>query len=122
MNVACPSCGAMNDSNAKFCSECGTHLAPAKGDAPPKSAPTQPPQQVMQPQPPITNKIYRTRNNKVFLGVCGGLAKHLNMDPDLVRILTVLLFLFTGGSILIAYIVAALLIPYDPNELPPQMV
>lgn len=65
---------------------------------------------------PLQKKFYRSRQNSMVLGVCGGLAKHLDMDPDLVRFLTVLLFLFTGGTVLIAYLVAGLIFEYDPTE------
>ncbi len=118
MKVACPSCGATNESTAKFCSECGAHIVPLKGEPPNHSPPTQPGYNAP-PYAPIEKKFYRSRNNKVFLGVCGGLAKHFDMDPDLVRVITLLLFLFSGGSVLIGYLIAALIFPYDPNEVSP---
>ena len=63
----------------------------------------------------MEKKLYRSRNDKKICGVCGGLAKYLNMDVTVVRLLTVLLTLFVGGG-LIAYIVAALVMPEEPEN------
>lgn len=54
-------------------------------------------------------KLYRSKTNRMICGVCGGLGEYLNIDPTIIRLLTVLLA-FTGGGI-IAYIVAAIVIP-----------
>lgn len=48
-------------------------------------------------------------------GVCGGIAEYFEVDPVLVRIVWVLLFIF-GGLGLIAYILAAIIIPRRPLE------
>jgi phage shock protein PspC (stress-responsive transcriptional regulator) len=47
-------------------------------------------------------------------GVCGGLARYWNTDPTLLRILTVVLTLATGGAFLVGYIIAWIAIPDDP--------
>jgi phage shock protein PspC (stress-responsive transcriptional regulator) len=52
-------------------------------------------------------------------GVCGGLADYLNMDPTLVRILTVVIALFTGIPVVL-YIVALFVVPEEPTGFPPQ--
>lgn len=62
------------------------------------------------PNPP--RKLERSRNNRVLGGVCAGVAKYLNMDVNLVRILTVVLSLFTGVPV-VAYIVALFLMPEE---------
>lgn len=49
-------------------------------------------------------------------GVCGGIAKYFNIDPTLVRLAFVLIALWAGSGIL-AYIIAAIIIPDDPNEM-----
>lgn len=54
-------------------------------------------------------KLYRSKTSRMICGVCGGLGEYLNIDPTIIRLLTVLLA-FTGGGI-IAYIVAAIVIP-----------
>ena len=48
------------------------------------------------PYPPQPPKAGAKPSNRILGGVCGGLAEYLNMDPTLVRILTVLISLFTG--------------------------
>ncbi len=64
----------------------------------------------------MEKKLYRSRTDKTICGVCGGLAKYLNMDVTIVRLLAVLLTLFVGGG-LIAYIVAALIMPEEPENI-----
>jgi phage shock protein C len=60
-------------------------------------------------------KLYKSRKNKVVDGVCGGIAEYLDMDPVLIRLIAVLFF-FTGGATLIAYIVGMIIIPHQPPE------
>ena len=64
----------------------------------------------------MEKKLYRSRTDKKICGVCGGLAKYLNTDPTIVRLLVVLLTLFVGGG-LIAYIVCALIMPEEPENI-----
>jgi phage shock protein C len=59
-----------------------------------------------------TNKLYRSNTEKVFGGVCGGLADYLNIDVVILRIIFVLLALFGGGGVLI-YIVLWIAIPAE---------
>ena len=62
----------------------------------------------------MEKKLYRSRTDKKLAGVCAGLAKYLNMDVTVIRLIMVLLTLFVGGG-LIAYIVCALVIPEEPD-------
>ena len=64
----------------------------------------------------MEKKLYRSRTEKKLCGVCGGVAKYFNMDPTIVRVLTVLLTLFVGGGLL-AYIVCALIMPEEPENI-----
>jgi phage shock protein C len=57
-------------------------------------------------------KLYKSRNDRMICGVCGGLAEYLHMDPTIVRLLMVLIG-FTGGGV-IAYLIAAIVIPEQP--------
>lgn len=62
-------------------------------------------------------KLYRDMKNKAISGVCAGLAKYLDMDLTLVRLLAVLIGLFVGGvPVLIAYIVCVAVVPEEPND------
>jgi len=58
-------------------------------------------------------KLYRLRLDRKLAGVCGGIAKYINVDATLIRLLWIL-FCIAGGSGIIVYIVAALLIPEEP--------
>lgn len=64
-------------------------------------------------------KLERSRSNRVVGGVCGGLANYANVDPTLVRILTVVISLSTGVPIVL-YLLALFLIPEEPDTEPPQ--
>ena len=46
--------------------------------------------------------------------MCGGLARYWNTDPTLLRILTVVLTLATGGAFLVGYLIAWIAIPDEP--------
>jgi phage shock protein C len=62
----------------------------------------------------MSEKLYRSNNQRMILGVCGGIAERFGWDPTLVRLAFVLLF-FTGGSGLLAYLVGAIVIPRAPQ-------
>ena len=64
-------------------------------------------------------KLYRSQNNKMIAGVCGGIADYFEIDPTLVRIIVVGIALF-GGVGLLAYIAAIFIIPNNPNESPSE--
>jgi phage shock protein C len=55
-------------------------------------------------------RLYRSSANYMLCGVCGGIAEYFNIDPTLVRLAWVLLSCF-GGTGIIAYIIAAIIIP-----------
>lgn len=58
-------------------------------------------------------KLYRsTRDHKIF-GVCGGLADYLNVDATLLRILLVIVAVFSAGSVILVYIIAGFIIPRE---------
>ena len=54
-------------------------------------------------------KLTRSEDRKL-LGVCGGIAEYFELDPTIVRLLLVL-FCLLGGSGILAYIIAALIMP-----------
>jgi len=60
-------------------------------------------------------RIYRSPTNKIFAGLCGGLAEYFSIDPLLIRFLTVLLFFFTGFiPVFIAYLIGWWIVPLRP--------
>lgn len=60
-------------------------------------------------------KLYKSSTNKKLCGVCGGLAEYFAIDPTIVRLLWVFCTLFVGAG-LIAYIIAAIVMPDQPQE------
>lgn len=58
-------------------------------------------------------RLYRSRRDRVLFGVCGGIAHYFRVDPVLVRVLWVLVSLSPFPGI-IAYLVAAVLMPEEP--------
>lgn len=58
-------------------------------------------------------RLYRSREERMFAGVCGGIADYLEVDPTIVRLVFVALTLL-GGPGLIVYIVLMLVVPERP--------
>ena len=58
------------------------------------------------------NKLFRSRNNRVVAGVCGGIAEMFNWEVSIVRIITFLICALSGMGVLV-YILAAVIIPED---------
>lgn len=59
-------------------------------------------------------RLYRSTQDRMFAGVCGGIAEYLDVDPTLVRLVFVALTLM-GGPGTIIYIVLMLIVPEDPG-------
>ena len=81
----------------------------------PPPTPTAPPP----PAPPRPARLTRPRDDRVIAGVASGLARHLALDPALVRLGFVVLTL-AGGSGVLAYLIAWVVMPEEPvgGELP----
>lgn len=62
----------------------------------------------------MEKKLYRSKTEKKIAGVCGGMAKFLNIDVTIVRLIWALVSVFAGAG-LIAYLVCALVIPEEPD-------
>lgn len=60
-------------------------------------------------------RLYRKSEGKVFAGVCSGLGEYFDIDPVVVR-LAWLLFAFLGGSGVLAYLIAWLVVPARPDS------
>ena len=62
----------------------------------------------------MAKKLYKSRDKKIS-GVCGGIAEYFDIDPTIVRLIWVA-FVLGGGSGILAYIIAAIVMddyPYD---------
>ena len=58
-------------------------------------------------------RLYRSRTDRMIGGVCGGIARYLNVDPTLVRLLAVIGLVLMGGTFW-AYVIMWVVIPEEP--------
>lgn len=58
----------------------------------------------------MKKRLYKSSTDKKVCGVCGGIANYFDVDPTVIRLLWVI-FTLVGGSGLIAYIIAAIIMP-----------
>ena len=63
----------------------------------------------------MVKKLYRITHNKKVAGVCSGIADYFDIDPTLVR-LGWIMAICCCGSGLLAYIIAWIVIPEQPQE------
>ncbi len=61
----------------------------------------------------MEKKLYRSQDNKMICGVCAGIAEYFHIDPTVIRLAFAILACF-GGSGILAYFVAAIIIPPKP--------
>lgn len=62
----------------------------------------------------MEKRLYKSSTDKKIDGVCAGIAEYFEIDPTLIRLLWVLATAFVGAGVL-AYIVAAIVMPRKPN-------
>lgn len=60
-----------------------------------------------------SKKLYRSQHNKMIAGVCGGLGDFFNIDATIIRLVWAI-FCLSGAGI-IAYILAAVIMPVEPE-------
>jgi phage shock protein C len=63
----------------------------------------------------VEKRLYRSRNDRVVAGVCAGLGHYFNLDPVLIRVIAVILGFMSFGTVLLLYLVLALIIPLEPE-------
>jgi phage shock protein PspC (stress-responsive transcriptional regulator) len=63
----------------------------------------------------MTERLYRSGRDKMIAGVCGGLAEYFQIDTTLVRLIA-LIALLAGGVGFLAYLVAWIIIPVNPEH------
>ncbi len=59
----------------------------------------------------MTKILYRDDQNKMFLGVCKGVADYADVDVALVRVLAIVGLFFSFGMVFLVYIILALVVP-----------
>ena len=113
----CQNCGSEIGVADTFCSSCGEQVKASKKvnsefqSSTSNSYNSQPDYTVR--STPGVKKLYRSRDERVIAGVCGGLSKHFNIDPNIVRLGFILISIIYGSGILI-YILMAILVPEEP--------
>ena len=61
-------------------------------------------------------KLYLTKNDSKILGICGSIGETYDIDPTIVRIMTIFLCLSTGIlPLLLTYFIAWIVIPKAPS-------
>ncbi|MFC1974336.1 PspC domain-containing protein [Chloroflexota bacterium] len=63
----------------------------------------------------MTKKLYRSREERMIWGICGGLGKYFSVDPTLVRVIAVATLIIAASPIL-AYILFRFVVPLEPME------
>lgn len=63
----------------------------------------------------MNKKLYRSKVDSMICGVCGGLGEYFDIDSTIVRLVAIVL-IFGWGSGLLAYLVAAIIIPKNPYQ------
>jgi len=72
-------------------------------------------QQIITGDQGIMKRLYLSSTDKKLAGVCGGIAEYMDMDPTIVRLLTVLLALITAVvPFSLAYVIAWIIVPHKP--------
>ncbi|MFW6288670.1 MAG: PspC domain-containing protein [Spirochaetota bacterium] len=63
----------------------------------------------------MARRLYLGRDKKVA-GVCSGIADYFGIDPTVVRVGWIL-FMLAGGSGILAYIIAMIVMPERPDDI-----
>ncbi|WP_048151853.1 PspC domain-containing protein [Palaeococcus ferrophilus] len=61
----------------------------------------------------MEKRLYRSKKNRVFLGVLGGMGEYFDVDPTLLRVVYVIFLLASLGTAILLYLLLALVIPEE---------
>ncbi len=89
----CNYCGKVIPDDSNLCAYCGTRVGPSVA---------------------CRHRLMRPRVNRKIAGVCAGFAEYFDLDPTVVRVLWLLVAIFGGGGF-IAYIIAWIVMPEEPE-------
>jgi phage shock protein C len=62
----------------------------------------------------MAKRLYRSRNERLIAGVCGGIAEYFDIDPVIVRIVAVILLLPGGLPGFVPYVILWVIVPDAP--------
>jgi len=104
--MTCPNCQKDIAGGSKFCYSCGA--------AQPQATPSGTGYAY---QAPPRKRLVRSSTDTKIAGVCGGLADYFDIDPMMIRLIWVLLFLCAGTGGL-AYVILWIVLPLAPTGVP----
>jgi phage shock protein PspC (stress-responsive transcriptional regulator) len=61
----------------------------------------------------MDKRLYRSKDQRMIWGICGGIGQYFDIDPTIVRVIWVV-SLFFGGFGLLAYVILRFVIPLEP--------
>ena len=61
-------------------------------------------------------RLYRSKDERVINGFCGGLGRYLDMDPVVIRLLWIVLTLLSLGTGILVYLIAWIIVPEEGPE------
>jgi len=91
----CNYCGKVIQDDANICAYCGTRVGSVAG----------------------RRKLMRPRGDRKIAGVCAGFAEYFDLDVTVVRVVWLIVAFFGGGGFL-AYVIAWIVIPEEPEYVP----
>ena len=56
-------------------------------------------------------RLYRSMDDRMIAGICGGIADYFDVDPTLIRLLFVFGFFVTGSGLFWAYVIMMIVVP-----------
>lgn len=60
----------------------------------------------------MNKRLTRSKENRRLLGICGGIGEYFDVDPTIIRLITLGMFFLIPPTILI-YFISALVIPEE---------
>ena len=64
----------------------------------------------------MAERLHKSRTDRMWSGVSGGIAEYLDIDSTFVRIAWVVVGVLTAGFAVIAYVALAIIVPERPEE------
>lgn len=61
----------------------------------------------------MQKRLYRSKDERMIWGICGGMGEYFDVDPTIVRVIAVVSVIFGGWSIF-AYIILRFVVPLEP--------
>lgn len=61
-------------------------------------------------------RLYRSRKNRILAGVCGGLGEYFSIDPTIMRVIYIILLIFTAVvPLIVLYLLLWVIVPDAPK-------